>query len=124
VGLFVVGDAESRAVPEYCEPAVGECARRGVVVAVAGGDLGVVEASSPAGALQAAEGRLLDGVAEVAVVGQAAGYDVFAAAAASGDRGAAGIALQGVGCAELLDVFADFAGDPGGETITQAGMLR
>jgi hypothetical protein len=29
--------------------------------------------------------------------------------------------LQRVRCVELVDVFCDFAGDPGGETIIQAG---
>src|SRR6184192_540888 len=86
--VFVVGDAEAQAVPEDFEPAVGEFAQGGVVV-VAFGDLGVVELTGPNRAGEAAKRPLLDGFAEVAVVGQAAGDGELAAARASGDRGAA-----------------------------------
>src|SRR5262245_23001409 len=86
VGGFVVGDAAVQAVPEDFQPAVAQCAQGGVVV-LAGGDLGVVEVAGPGGLLQAAEGPLLDGVAEVAVLGQAAGHEVLAASGASGDGG-------------------------------------
>ncbi len=110
-------------MPENLQPAVAESAQGGVV-GLAGGDLRVVELPGPCGLLQAAEGPLLHSVSEVAVVGQAAGDDVFVAPGAAGDRGLAGVALQRVGRGELLDVFADLTGDPGGERSPRPGMLR
>jgi hypothetical protein len=119
VDVFVVVHAQAQAVPQDFEPAVAEGAQGGVV-GFACGDLGVVELAGPGGAGQAAKGPLLDGFAEVAVVGQAAGDEEFAATGASGDGGAACVALQRVRRGELIPVLADLAGDPGGETITQA----
>src|SRR5262249_10458329 len=85
VGGLVGEDALGEAVPEDFQPAVAQGAQ-GVVVALAGCDLGVVELPCPGAAGQAAEGPLVDGVAEVAVVGQAAGHDEVALAGAAGDR--------------------------------------
>src|SRR5512144_1382335 len=117
-GLVVAG-AAAQAVPEDLEPAVAEGAQRGVV-GLAGGPLGVVEVAGPAAAGQAAKRPLVHRVAEVAVVRQATGDDDVALAGATGHRGTARVALQRVRRGELLEVVADFAGDPGGETITQA----
>src|SRR5712691_8308349 len=116
---LVVEDTLAQAVPEQLEPAVGEGAQGGVV-AFAGGSFGVVELACPAGAAEAAEGPLLDGVAEVAVVGEPAGDDELALAGAPGDRRFAGVALERARRLELLRVVADLAGDPGGEAVTEA----
>src|SRR2546429_9519780 len=81
---FVVGRAAAEAVPEDFEPAVAECAQGGVV-AFAGGAFLVVEGARPWGAAEAAERPLVDGVAEVAVVGEPAADDELALAGAAGD---------------------------------------
>ena len=72
VGGFVVVGALGQAVPEDFEPPVAQ-ASQGGVVSLAGGDLGFVELAGPGGAVQAAERPLLDGLAEVPVVGRALG---------------------------------------------------
>jgi len=68
VGGLVVGHALGEAVPEDFQPAVAEGAQ-GVVVALSDGDLVVVELAGPAALGEAAEGPLVDRVAEVAVSG-------------------------------------------------------
>ena len=123
MGGFVVANALAQAVPEDFEPAVAEGAQR-PVVGLALPDLGVVELPGPPGAGQAAEGPLVQRVAEVAVVGQPAGDYELALTGLSGDRGASGVACQRVRRGELLGVVADLAGDPGGETVTQAGEAQ
>src|SRR3989304_5598730 len=123
MGRLVVEDAPLQAVPEDLEPAVAEGAESGVV-AFPLRSLLVVELASPGGAAQAAEGPLLDGVAEVAVVGESAGDDELALARASGDGRLAGVALEGVRRLEVGRVVADLAGDPGGEAVTEAGKAQ
>src|SRR5947209_17285463 len=83
-------------------------------------DLAIEELARPAAAAYAAESPLVHRGAQIVVVGQTAGDDEVVLAGAAGDRGGAGVALQRVRRVELCDVFADFARDPGGETITQA----
>src|ERR1700743_398373 len=116
---LVVADAFVQAVPEDFEPAVAELAQRGVVI-VAGGYLLVGELPRPRRPLQAAERPLLDGLAERAVIGQAAGDGELAAARPPGDRRAACVAFEGGRGAGLPEVLADLARAPGGETISQA----
>jgi hypothetical protein len=120
---LVIAHAEAQGVPEDFEPAVAELAQRGVV-AVAADSLGVVELTGPGRAGQAAERPLLDGLAEVAVISQAAGDSELAAPGAPGDRGAPGIALQRVRRGELLEVLADLAGDRAARRSPGPGMLR
>src|SRR5205807_6546756 len=78
----------------------------------------------PGGAAEGAEGPLLDGVAQEAVAGQAVGHHEFALARAAGNGRFAGIALERVRCLEAFGVIADLTGDPGGETITEAGKAQ
>jgi hypothetical protein len=120
---LVVEDAAVQAVPEHFEPTVFERAACGVV-AFAGRPLLVVELARPGRAAQAAEGPLVDGVAEVAVVGEAAADDELALAGAAGDGRLAGVALERVRRLELVGMVADLAGDPGGEAVTEAGKAQ
>src|SRR5690242_2675475 len=78
VGGLVVEGAQVQAVPQDFVPAVAEFAQGGMV-GVAGGGLGVVELTGPGRAGQAAERPLLDGLAQMAVIGQAAGDGELAA---------------------------------------------
>src|ERR1700745_1737031 len=93
VGCLVVADVFMQAVPQDFEPAVAELAQR-TVVAVAGGGLLVVELPGPGGPGKAAEGPLLDGLAEGAVIGQAAGDGELAAPRPPGDGRTACVALK------------------------------
>lgn len=116
---FVVEDVLVQAVPEHFEPPVSQRAQR-CVVALSRLDLGVVELSGPGASAQAAERPLMDGGAEVAVVGKAPRNDEVALAGAPGDGRSSCVAPQRVRRRELLDVVSDLARDPGGETITHA----
>lgn len=98
----VVADAFDQAVPQDFEPAVAGPAPRRVVV-VSDGDHLVVELFSPGGPGQATEGPLLDGFAEMAVAGQAAGESGLAAPGPPSDRNA----FRRVHRGELLVVLAD-----------------
>ena len=97
---------------------------QGVVVALSGGDLLVVELAGPAALGEAAEGPLVDRVAEVAVVRQPAGDDEVALAGTTGDRSPTGVALQGVRGLVLGDVFADLTSDPSCQAVSQAGEAQ
>jgi class 3 adenylate cyclase len=120
---FVVADVLVEAVPEDLEPPVAEGAQGGVVGFVAG-SLFVVELAGPGRVAQGAEGPLLDGVAQEAVAGQSVGHNEFALAGTAGHGGFAGIALERVRCLEAFGMVADLTGDPGGETITEAGKAQ
>jgi hypothetical protein len=95
MGGFVVGHPAAQAVPQDLQPAVAERTECGVV-ALAAVALAGVALPGPGGGPQRAKRPVLDGFAEEVVEGQPAADDVFAAAGAAGDRGAAGVALQRV----------------------------
>jgi hypothetical protein len=63
---------------------------------------------------------LLDGIPEVAVVGEAAGDHELALARAARHGRLAGVAVQRARRLELFGMVADLAGDPGGEAVTEA----
>jgi len=65
----------------------------------------------------------VDRVSEVAVAGVAGQHDA-AAAGGTGDRGAAGVVLAGLGVDESGRVVAELAEHPGGQDDTEAGWLR
>ena len=112
-----------KAMPEDLQPAVAQDAEGGVV-ALAFRDLAVVGLARPARALQAAEGSLLDRVAQMTVAGEAGRDHQLVLARATGDGGLAGTALEPVGGGEHLGVVADLTGHPGGEAITEAGKAQ
>jgi len=116
---LLVEEALLQAVPEHLEPAVAEGAQGGVV-ALPLRPLPVVELAGPARGTEAAEGPLLDGVAEVAVVGEPAADDELALARAPRHRRLAAVALERARRLELGRMVADLAGDPGGEAVTEA----
>jgi hypothetical protein len=64
------------------------------------------------------------GGTEITVVGEASGDDELVLPGASGDWGAAGVALQPVRGVELVDVLADLTGDPSCEAVSQAGAAQ
>lgn len=78
VGVLVVSDVVGETTPNYFEPAVGQ-GSQGAVAGFILGDFDVVELARPGGAAQTAKRPLVYGDAEVAVVGQSAGGDEFAA---------------------------------------------
>lgn len=123
VEVFVVEHVAGQAVPEDFEPAIGQGAQGGVV-AFLGADFAVVELSGPAACGEAAEGPLVDRGAEVMVMGQAACDDEIALPGPAGDGCRSGVALQSGRFVELVDVFADLAGDPSCEAVTQAGEAQ
>jgi len=120
VTLLVIEDALAQAVPEHLEPAVSKGPQRRVVAFVAC-PLGVVELASPARVPEAGQGPLLDSVVEEVVARQALGHDDLGLARAPRDRRLAGVACERVRRLERFGVIADLTGDPGGETVTEAG---
>ncbi len=110
-------------MPGHLEPAVAEGPQR-LVVAFRACPLGVVELSSSARVPEAKEGLLLDSVVEEVVARQALGHDDLGLARAPRDRCLARIACERVRRLELFWVIADLTGDPGGETVTEAGKAQ
>lgn len=123
VGVLGVSNVVGETMPDYFEPAVGQ-GSQGIVAGFIFGDFDVVELAPPGEAAQTAKRPLVYGDAEVAVVGQSAGDDKFAATRYSGDGCGARIALKRVGGVELSDVVPDLIGDAGGEAISETGEAQ
>lgn len=124
-GSIVVGDVDLFVV----EDVIGETVSEGVpspvgLVLLSGRGLGVVEPAGLAAAFEVEEGLLLDGIFDVAAVGDAAGDDDVLLAGSSGDRGGASAVLHGVGGRKLVDVVADLARVPGGEQVPAPGHAQ
>ncbi len=123
VGVLGVSNVVGETMPNYFEPAVSQ-GSQGAVAGFIFGDLDVVELAPPGEAAQTAKRPSVYGDAEVAVVGQSAGDDKFAATRSSGDGCGAGIALKRVGGVELCDVVPDLTGDAGCEAISETGEAQ
>ena len=123
MGGLGVEHGVGEAVPEHLRPAVAERTQRGVVAVAAGGG-GVVELAGPARRRPRADVPLVDGVGEVVMAVGAVGDHVRRRAGTAGHGRLAGVALEGVGRGELLDVVTDLGGHPGGETDSETGNAQ
>src|SRR5438874_3854481 len=116
---LVVGGAVLPHAPEDLEPPLSEAAERGGVARAPLALLPVVGLGPDAGG--AAEVRPeVDGGPQRHVAA-AADDHVVAFAGAAGDRGGAGVALQGLGAVERLAVRAELGQQPRGDPVAGAG---